>query len=183
MDSRVGDEVSLELSDIDVEGTIESKGSSKGGDDLRDESVEVGVGGSLNIKGSSTDIVDGFVIKHDSDISMLKEGVSREDGVVGFNNSGRDLRGWVDGETELGFLTIINGKSLKEERTESGSSTTTDGVEYEETLETSTLISKLSDSIEAEIDDFFTNGVVTSSEVVSGIFFTRDELLGVKSCL
>lgn len=44
-------------------------------------------------------------------------------------------------------------------------------------METSALISELSDSVEAEINDFFTNGVVTSGEVVSGIFFTRDELL------
>merc|ERR1711981_801920 len=91
MDSGVGDEVGLELSDIDVEGTIESEGGSKGGDDLGDESVEVGVGGSLNIKGSSADIVDGFVVKHDSDIGMLKKRVSGEDGVVWLNNSGGDL--------------------------------------------------------------------------------------------
>ena len=38
------------------------------------------------------------------------------------------------------------------------------------------MIGKLSDSVEAEIDDFFTDGVVTSSEVVSGVFFTRDQL-------
>merc|ERR1711981_283016 len=129
MDSGVGDEVGLELSDIDVEGTIESEGGSKGGDNLGDESVEVGVGGSLNIKSSSADIVDGFVVKHDSDISMLKKRVSGEDGVVWFDNSGGDLRGWVDGETELGLLTVIDGESLEEEGTETGSGTTTDGVE------------------------------------------------------
>jgi hypothetical protein len=47
-------------------------------------------------------------------------------------------------------------------------------------LETSALISELTDSVEAEIDDFFTNGVVTTSEVVGGILLTRDELLGVE---
>jgi hypothetical protein len=44
-------------------------------------------------------------------------------------------------------------------------------------LETSALISELSDSVEAEIDDFLTNGVVTSGEVVGGIFLSGDELL------
>merc|ERR1711981_614386 len=170
MDSGVGDEVGLELSDIDVEGTIESEGGGKGGDDLGDESVEVGVGGSLNIKGSSADIVDGFVVKHDGDISMLKKRMGGEDGVVWFDNSGGDLWGWVDGETELGFLTVIDRESLEEEGTETGSGTTTDGVEDEETLETSTLVSKFSDSVEAEVDNFFTNGVVTSGEVVGSIF-------------
>jgi hypothetical protein len=39
-------------------------------------------------------------------------------------------------------------------------------------LETCALISELSDSVEAEIDDFLTNGVVSSGEVVGGIFLS-----------
>jgi len=103
--------------------------------------------------------------------------MSGEDGVVWFNNGGGDLWGWVDGETKLGFLTVIDGKSLEKEGSETGTGSSTDSVEDEETLKTSTLIGKLSDSIEAEIDDFFTNGVMSSGEVVGGIFFTGDELL------
>jgi hypothetical protein len=100
-----------------------------------------------------------------------------KDGVVWLNNSGGDLWGWVDGETKLGLLTVIDGKSLEEKRSKTGSGTSTDGVEDEETLKSSALIGKLSDSVEAEIDDLLTNGVMSSSEVVSGILFTRDELL------
>jgi len=177
MDSWIWDQVGLELGNINVEGTIESKGGSQGGDDLSDESVQVGVGWSLDIEVSSADIIDGFVIEDNGDIGVLEKGVSGEDGVVWLNNGGGDLWGWVDGETELGFLTIIDGKSLEEEGTESGTGTTTDGLEDEETLKTSALIGKLSDSIEAEIDDLLTNGVVTSGEVVGSIFFTGDELL------
>lgn len=172
MDSWVWDQVGLELSDIDVKGTIESEGGSERGDNLSDESVQVGVGWSLNVEVSSADIVNGLVIDHDGDISVLEEGVSGEDGVVWLNNGGGDLWGWVDGESELGFLTVVNGKSLEEEGSESRSGTSTDGVEDEETLETSALISKLSDSVEAEIDDLLTNGVMSSGEVVGGILFT-----------
>ena len=177
MDSWVWDQVSLELGNINVKGTVESEGGSEGGDNLSDESVQVGVGWSLNVEVSSADIIDGLVIEHNSNIGVLKEGVGGEDGVVWLNNSGGDLWGWVDGESELGFLTVVNGESLEEEGTESGSGTTTDGVEDEETLESGTLVSKLSDSVEAEIDDLLTDGVVTSGEVVGGILFTRDELL------
>jgi len=177
MDSWVWDQVSLELSDIDVKSTIESEGGSEGGDNLSDESVQVGVGWSLDIEVSSADIVNGLIVDHDGDISVLEEGVSGEDGVVWLNNGGGDLWGWVDGESELGFLTVVDRESLEEERSESGSGTSTDGVEDEETLETSALISKLSDSVEAEINDFFTNGVMSSGEVVGGVLFTRDELL------
>ena len=75
MDTWVGHQVSLELSDIDVKGTIESEGGSQGGDNLGNESVQVGVGWSLNVEVSSADIINGFVIDHDSNIGMLEEGV------------------------------------------------------------------------------------------------------------
>jgi len=177
MDSGVRYEVGLELGNINVKGTIESEGGSQRGDNLGDESVKVGVGGSLDIEVSSADVIDGFIVDHDSDIGVLEEGVGGEDGVVGLNNGGGNLRGRIDGETELGLLTVVDGKSLEEEGAETGSSSTTDGVEDEETLETSALIGKLSNPVEAEIDDLLTNGVVTTSEVVGGIFLTRDELL------
>ncbi len=78
MDSRVGHQVGLEFSNIDVEGTIESEGGSQGGDDLSDESVQVGVGGSLDVEVSSADIVDGLIVEHDGNISVFEEGVSGE---------------------------------------------------------------------------------------------------------
>jgi len=172
MDTGVRDEVGLELSHINVKGTIESEGGSEGGDNLSDKSVQVGVGWSLDIEVSSADIINGFVIDHDGDIGVLEEGVSGEDGVVWLNNGGGDLWGWIDGESELGFFTVIDGKSLEEERSETGTGSSTDGVEDEETLETSALIGELSDSVEAEINDFLTNGVMSSGEVVGSIFFT-----------
>jgi len=180
MDTWVGHQVSLELSDIDVEGTIESEGGSEGGDNLGNDSVKVGVGWSLDIEVSSADIVDGLVVEHDGDIGVLKEGVSRQDRVVGLDDGGGDLGRGVDGEAELGLLAVINGKSLEEERSKTGSSATTDGVEHKESLETSALIGELSDSVEAEINNLLTDGVVTTGEVVSGIFLTGDELLWVE---
>jgi len=180
MDSWVWHQVGLELSDIDVKGTIESEGSCKGRDNLSDESVQVSVGWSLDIEVSSADVINGFVIDHDSNIGVLEKRVGGKNGVVWLNNGGGDLWGWVDGETELGLLTVVDGKSLEEEGTETGSSTSTDGVEDKETLETSALIRELSDSIKAEIDDFLTNGVVTSGEVVGSVLLTRDELLWVE---
>jgi len=172
MDSWVWHQVGLELSDIDVEGTVESEGSSQRGDNLSNESVQVGVGWSLDIEVSSADIVDGFVIEHDGNIGVLKEGVGGEHGVVWLNNGGGNLWGWVHGETELGLLTVVDGESLEKKGTKSGSSSTTDGLEDKETLKTSALISKLSDSVKAEIDNFFTDGIMASGEIVGSIFFT-----------
>ena len=180
MDTGVGHQVGLELSHIDVQSTIESEGGSEGGDDLGDESVQVGVGGSLDVEVTTADIVDGFVVEHDGDIGVLKERVSGEHGVVRLNDSGGDLGRGVHSEAELGLLAVVNGESLEEERAETGAGTTTDGVEDEEALETSALISELSDTVEAEINNFLTDGVVTTGEVVGGVLLTRDELLGVE---
>ena len=180
MDSGVGDEVGLELGNIDVQGTIESEGGSERGDNLSNESVQVGVGGSLNVEVTSADIVDSLVVEHNGNIGVLKEGVGGEHGVVGLNDGGGDLRGGVDGEAELGLLAVVDGESLEEEGTETGAGTTTNGVEDEEALETSALIGELADSVEAEVNNLLTNGVVTTGEVVGGILLTGDELLGVE---
>jgi len=180
MDSWVWDEVGLEFSDIDVQGTIESEGSSQRGNDLSNESVQVGVGWSFDIELSSADIVDSFVINHGSNISVFQERVGTQDGVVWFNNGIGDLWGWVNGVTELGLLAVIDGESFQEEGSETRSSTTSDSVENAETLETGTVISELSDSVEDEIDDFLTNGVVTSGKVVGGIFLSGDQLFGME---
>jgi len=180
MDPGVWHQVGLELSDIDVKGTIESQGGSEGRDDLGDQSVQVGVGGSLDIEIPSADVVNGLVIEHDGNIGVLKEGVSGQDGVVWLNNGSGNLWGWVDGESELGFLSVIDGESLKKEGSESRSCSSSDSVEDQESLESSALIGKLSDSVEAEIDDFLSDGVMASSEVVSGIFLSGDELFGME---
>jgi len=180
VDTGVWHQVGLELSDIDVEGTVESEGGSEGGDNLGNESVQVGVGWSLDIEVAAADIVDGLVVEHDGDIGVLEEGVGGEHGVVWLNDGGGDLWGWVDGESELGLLSVVDGESLEEEGSETGAGTTTNGVEDEEALETSALIGELTDSVEAEINNLLTDGVVTTGEVVGGILLTGDELLGVE---
>ena len=107
---------------------------------------------------------------------MLQKGVSGEHGVVWLNNGGGDLWGWVDGETELGFLTVIDGKSLEKKGSESRSSSSTDGLEDQETLETGTIVREFSDSVKDIVNELFANSVVTSSIVVGSIFFTRNQL-------
>lgn len=115
VNSWVGDQVGLEFSDIDVQGTVESKTGSQRRNNLTDKSVQVCVSGSFDVELSSADIVDGFVIEHDSDVSVFKERVSGENRVVWLNDSVGDLRGGIDGESELGFLSVIDRKSFQKE--------------------------------------------------------------------
>ena len=90
------------------------------------------------------------------------------------------LRCWVDGELKFALLSVVNTESLQEEGSETGSGTSTEGVEDEESLETSTLISEFPDSVQTEIDDLLSNGVVTSSVVVGSILLSGDELFRVE---
>ena len=180
MDTGVGHQVGLEFSDIDVKGTVESQRGGKGGDNLSDESVQVGVSGSFDVQLSSADVIDGFVIEDNGNVGMFQQRVGGKNGVVRLNNGGGDLGGRVDGETELGLLAVIDGESFQQEGAESGSGTTSDGVEDHESLETGTVISELSDSVEAEVNDFLTNGVMSSGEIVGGVFLSGDQLFGVE---
>jgi len=170
----------LELSDIDVQGTIESEGSSQGRDDLGNQAVQVGVGGALNVEAATADVVDGLVVEHDGNISVLQQRVGGEHGVVGLNDGGGDLGRRVDGETQLGLLAVVNGETLQEERAETGTGTTTNGVEDEETLETSAVVSELADTVKGQIDDLLADGVVTTGVVVGSIFLAGNQLLGVE---
>ena len=101
MNSWVWHQVSLELSQINIQGTVESKGSGDGGNDLSDDSVQVGVGWSFNVQVSSANIVHSFVIDHESAIGVFQGGMGGQDRVVWLDDSGRDLGRWVDGELQL----------------------------------------------------------------------------------
>ena len=50
----------------------------------------------------------------------------------------------------------------------------------QKSLQTSAVISQFTDTIQAQVNNFFTNGVVTTGKVVRGIFFTGDQLFRVE---
>ena len=72
------------------------------------QSVEVGVGWPLDVKVPATDIVDGLIVDHEGTIGMLQSSVSGEDGVVRLDHSGGHLRGRVDGQLQLGLLSVVD---------------------------------------------------------------------------
>ncbi len=176
VNTGVGHQVGLELSDIDVQGTIETKRGSNGGDNLGDQSVKVGVGGAVDIEGTFADIVDGLIVEHESHISVLKKRMGGEHGVVGLYDGSGHLRGGVDAEVKFAFLSIVYGETLEKEGAKTGSCSSTNRVEDEETLETGTLVSKLPHTVEAEVNNFLSDGVMATGVVVGGIFLSSNEL-------
>ena len=180
VDTWVGHQVGLELSEIDIQGTIETQRSSDGGDDLTDQTVEIGVGGSLDVEVPAADIIDGLIVHHEGTVGVLQGGVGGQDGVVGLDNSSGDLGSWVDGKLKLRLLAIVDRKALHKERGKARASATTKRVEDEKTLKTGALVSKLSDPVKDKVNDLLANGVVATGVVVSSILLASDELLRVE---
>ena len=147
---------------------------------LGDQPVQVGVGWPLNIEGPPADVVDGLVIEHNGDVGVLQQGVGGEHRVVWLDDGGGDLWGWVHSESELGLLSVVNGEPLQEKRSKSRSGTSSNSVEDQETLESSTVVGQLPDPVEAKVDNLLSDGVVSTGEVVGGIFLSGDELLWVE---
>merc|ERR550539_591471 len=124
VDPGVGHQVGLELSQINIEGSVKSQRGRDGGDDLTNQAVEVGVGWPVNVQVPPTDVVDGLVVDHEGTVGMLQSGMSSQDSIVRFDHSGGHLRCRVDGELKLGLLSVVNGKTLHEKGGESRASTT-----------------------------------------------------------
>ena len=153
VNTRVRDKVGLELGDIDVKGSIEPEGSSKGGDNLGDEPVKVSVGRPLNVKVPAADVVEGLVVHAEGAVGVLEEGVGGEHTVVGLNDGGGHLGGGGDGEGELGLAAIVDGEPLEEEGSEAGAGSAAGGVEHEEALEAGAVVRELADAVEDDVND------------------------------
>jgi hypothetical protein len=179
MNTWVWHQVGLELSYINIEGTIEAKRRSEGGNHLTNKAVEIGVGRSLNIKRSPAHVVEGLIIETEGAVGVLKKRVRGKHMVVWLNNGSGDLRSRSHSERQLRFATVVDGKSLQKEGAEAGSSSTSSGMEDKEALETGTIVGKLSDAVKAEVNNLLADGVMTTSIVVGSVFLARNKLLRV----
>uniref|UniRef100_K3X1R8 Secreted protein n=1 Tax=Globisporangium ultimum (strain ATCC 200006 / CBS 805.95 / DAOM BR144) TaxID=431595 RepID=K3X1R8_GLOUD len=179
VDTWVWHQVGLEFRDINVQRTIETERRGERRDDLRNQTVQVGVRWAFNVERAATDIVDGFVVEHHSDIRVFQERVSREHRVIWLNDSRRHLWRRIDREAKLTLAAVVDRQTFEQKRAETRTSTTTDGVEHHEALETGTVIGELADAVKHQVYNFLANRVVATRVVVGRIFLARDNLLWV----
>merc|ERR1712018_655985 len=104
-----------------------------------------------------------------------------------FHNSSSNLGSRIDGEFKFGFFAIINGETFHKKGGESRSSATTKGVEKEESLQSRTLVSQFTNTIQDKINNLFSNSVVSTSIIIGSVFLSSDQLfrmeqLSVSSC-
>mmetsp|Transcript_48999 Transcript_48999/g.88100 ORF Transcript_48999/g.88100 Transcript_48999/m.88100 type:complete len:322 (-) Transcript_48999:28-993(-) len=187
MDARVGHEVRLELSDVNVQRTIKAQGSRQRTDDLGNQSVEVRVCRPLNVKVPAANVIKSLIVIHDGNISMFEEGVHAQHSVIRLDNSCGDLRTAPNGEGDLALLAVVNRQALKHQASQARSSATAACVVHAETLKTGTVVRKLPNAVKHEVNDFLADGVVASCKVVRSIFLATDQLfrmeeLTVSSC-
>ena len=95
-----------------------------------------------------------LIVKTEGAVGVLQKGMGRKHRVVRFHHRRRHLGRRRHRERQLRLTSIIHRKPLEEERTKSRSRTTTSGVEDEETLEASAVVSQLTNPVEDKIDDF-----------------------------
>jgi hypothetical protein len=201
VDTGVRDQVGLELVQIDIEGPVETKRGGDGGNNciivsttvgtlsgkfsgsyptLSNQAVQVLVVGTLQAEVAAADVINGLVVDHEGAVGVLEGGVGGEDGVVRLNNGSGSLRGRVDAEFQLALLAVVDRQTLHEESTKTGTSTTTEGVEDEETLESNTVVGNTADLVEDAINQLLADCVVSTGIVVGGILLAGDHHLGVE---
>ena len=118
------------------------------------------------------------------------------------NNSSRDSGSRIDSKFEFRFFTVVDRKAFHKKRSKSGSSTTAKWMKDEKALrtkkvifetqidlfykllfmsylKTGTIFRKTTNSIKYGVDEFFTNSIVPTSVVISSIFLTINQLLGM----
>ena len=147
---------------------------------MSDQTIQIGVRWAFNVQIAAADVVKGFVVDHKGNVGVFQNTVLAQDGIVRFDDGGGNLWGWVDGEFNFGFSAVIDGKTLQQESTETGPSTTTKGVVDDESLQTGTVVGQFTKAIQDKINDFFTDGVVTTGIIVGGIFFAGNQLFRVE---
>jgi len=75
MDSRIRNQVCLELIQIYVQRAIETQRAGNGANDLSDQTVQVLERWTRDIKVATTDVVDSFVVNQEGTVTVLDGGV------------------------------------------------------------------------------------------------------------
>ena len=118
------------------------------------------------------DIVDGLIVHHEGTVGVLQGGVGGQNSIVRLNDSSGNLWGRVDGELKLALLAIVHRQPLHEQGSESGSGASSEGMEEKESLESSTSVRQLPDTVKNEVDNLLSDGVVSSGVVVGRILLS-----------
>jgi hypothetical protein len=180
METREGNHVDSQLSEIRVQLTGESETGGDTGHDSRDQVVKISVRGVGELEGSHTDVVESLVIDTEGLIRVLDQLVDGEGSVVWLNNGVGDLGGWHNGESSHHAVWELLTDLGDQERSHTSTSSTTERVGDLETLKTVAALGLTTDDIENLIDKLSTLSVMSLSPVVTSARLTEDEVVGTE---
>ena len=107
VDARVGDEVRLELVQVDIQRTVEPQRRRDRTDNLGDEAIKVLVRRPRDIEIPSANVVHGLVVNQKCAVGVLNGAMGRQNGIVGLDDGIGHSRSGVHGELELRLFAIV----------------------------------------------------------------------------
>jgi hypothetical protein len=178
MKTREGNHIDRQLSEIRVKLTGESETGGDTGHNGRDQVVQVTVRWVGELEGSHADIVESLIVNAEGLVRVFNQLMDRESSVIWFNNSVRDLGRGNDGESSHHAVWELLTDLGDQERTHTGTSSTTERVGDLETLKTVAALSFTTNNIENLVDKLSTLSVVSLGPVVTSPGLTEDEVVG-----
>merc|ERR550525_1298202 len=100
--------------------------------------------------------------------------------VVRLHDASGNLGGGVDLEPNLRLFAVVDGNALKDERSESGTGTTSNSVVDNESLHVLRVVDELAETVVHLIEDLFTDSVVATGKVVGSVFLAIKQELRVE---
>jgi hypothetical protein len=170
-------QVDGELTEIRVELTWETEASRGARHDEGHKVVKITVVWSGELKSTEADVVQGLVIDAEGLLGVLNKLVNGESSVVWLNNGIGHLWGWNHGVGGDHAIWVLLTDLGDQECSETGTSTTTEGVDKLETLSAVARLSLLTDDIEDGVNELSTFGVVTLGPVVTGTRLAENEVV------
>ena len=180
VETRKGNHVNSQFAEIRVQLARETETGGDTGHDGRDQVVEISVRGVGQLEGSHANIVESLVVNAEGLIGVLNELVDGQGCIVGLDNGIGDLGGWDDREGchhAVGELLTDLGD---QERTHTGTSSTTKGVGDLEALEAVTALSLSTNNVKNLVDKLSTLGIMTHGPVVTSARLAEDEVVGTE---
>merc|ERR1719483_369880 len=101
----------------------------------------------------------------------------RQQTIVRLDNARCNIGRRVDFKTDFRFLSVVDCKALKNKHTQTRSSSTSDSVSHDETLHVFAIFNQLLQSVVDLVHDFLSSSIMSTSEVVRGIFPTVDDII------
>jgi hypothetical protein len=175
-----GNHVDGQLPQVRVQLTGETQAGGDTRHDGGDEVVQVTVGGVVELESPHADVVEGLVVDTEGLVRVLDKLVDGEGGVVGLDNGVGDLGGGHNGEGGHHAVGELLADLGDQERTHTGTGTTTEGVGDLETLEAVAALGLTADDVEDLVDELGTLSVVTLRPVVTSTRLAEDEVIGTE---